>query len=82
MGVSDLSTQEKIDILERELVELSGPLGRFVIKKQLKEMGMERDTLPLERLVELVERSVKNAVFNEEDQRKASGRIKKMITDA
>ncbi len=70
---------KEIDVLERELVELAGPLAKFVIKKQIRDMGLQRENFPKDRLGELIERSVKNAIFDPKKQREVSRALKKRI---
>ncbi len=70
---------KEIDVLERELVDLAGPLAVFVIKKQIKDMGLRRDDFPRERLGELIERSVKNAIFDPEKQKKVVRSLRKKL---
>ena len=70
---------KEIDILERELVELAGPLAKFVIKKQIRDMGLQRENFPKDRLGELIERSVKNAIFDPKKQREVSRNLRKKL---
>ncbi len=70
---------DRIDILEKELVDLAGPLAVFVIKKQIKDMGLRRENFPEERMGELIERSVKNAIFDPKKQKNVERNLKKML---
>ena len=70
---------DNIEILERELTELAGPLAVFVIKKQIKDMGLVRDRFPEERLGELIERSVKNAIFEPSKQKDVIRNLKRKL---
>ena len=57
--------------LEAELVDLAGPLGKFVLKKQLKEMGKTPETFPIEDLPKLIRLVVPKAIFDEKLHREA-----------
>ena len=70
---------DRIDALERELVELAGPLAIFVIKKQIKDMGFARMNFPEEKMGELIERSVKNAIFEPSKQREVIRDLRKKL---
>ena len=62
---------DKITLLEEELVELAGPLGKFVVKKQLEELGMKRDDISDPLFLELMKRCVATAIFDPERQKTA-----------
>ncbi len=68
-----------IDLLEKELIELAGPLAGFVIKKQIKDMGLRRENFPEDRLTELMERSVKNAIFEPSKQKEVIRKLRKKL---
>ena len=62
-------TREIYDFLETELVDKVGPLGKFVLKKQLKDMDMAPDDISRKQLPNLIHNVVKHAVFDEKLQR-------------
>ncbi len=70
---------KEIDFLEKELVNLAGPLAVFVIKKQIKDMGLRRDKFPKEKLGELIERSVKNAIFEPSKQKEVIRNLRRKL---
>lgn len=55
---------DKLRLLEREMILLSGPLAGFVIRKQIKDMGLEGADFPDEKFPELIKRVVENAVYD------------------
>ena len=46
------------------MIELSGPLGKFVLKKTLKELGLKPDDFPEEKLENLVKLIIPKVVFD------------------
>jgi hypothetical protein len=60
----------KIEILENELVKISGPIGKHVLRKQIDSMGQDPNNFPDALLKQLIENSVKNAVYNADIQKK------------
>ncbi len=70
---------DKIELLENELVELAGPLGKFVVKKQLKKMGLTRKEVLDTMFLELIRRSVANAVFDPQKQKTAIKELRRKL---
>ena len=68
--------------LEEELIELAGPLGKFVLKKHLKEMGSTPDDYPEEKMKELIKAIVPKAVFDESLHRTAVKALTQKMTAA
>ena len=70
---------DKLRLLEREIILLAGPLAGFVIKKQLKDMGLDAADFPEERFSELIELVVENAVYDKSTHRKTIIKLKKRL---
>lgn len=70
---------DKLRLLERDLIMLSGPLAGFVIRKQIKDMGLDAVDFPEERFPELIERVVENAVYDKSMHRKTIINLKKRL---
>ncbi len=53
-------------LLEEELIDKAGPLGKFVLQKQIKNMGYTPQDFPESKLLPLITEVVKKAFFNQE----------------
>lgn len=59
----------KVEILEEQIVAVSGPIGKYVLKKQIESMGEDPGNFPDSRLKQLIENSVKAAVYSQDMQK-------------
>jgi len=62
---------DRITLLENELVKLAGPLGKFVVKKQMKQLGINTPYVDDKGYEKLINASVTNAVFDPIKQKNA-----------
>ncbi|MEM3397257.1 MAG: hypothetical protein QW620_06690 [Thermoplasmata archaeon] len=78
-----MASQEAISIIRNYLVEYAGPMGGFVLKKAMNDMGKEEASFPLELLPALVDRALNNAVYDpkarEELKKRIMGDLKKVM---
>jgi len=70
---------DKVRLLEREMILLSGPLAGFVIRKQIKDMGLDPGNFPDERLVELINKVVENAVYDKSAHKTTINKLRKRL---
>lgn len=66
----------KIEIIQEELKKVIGPIGKFVVEKQINKMGEDMDNFPDAKLSDLVERVVDIGVFDKRIQGSVKERIR------
>ena len=66
----------KIEIIQEELKKVIGPIGKFVVEKQINKMGEDKDNFPDDKLSDLVERVVDIGVFDKRIQGSVKERIR------
>ena len=57
-------TKENIELIKSELEKVIGPIGRFIVDKQLQVMKQNEDSFPPELLGELIDRVVDIGVYD------------------
>ena len=72
-------TKDRLDLLERELVDRAGPLGKFVLVKQLKDMGFTAEDFPEAQFPLLIDGVVKKAFFNQDLWPQMIGELKRKV---
>ena len=55
---------EQIEIIKSEISKVIGPIGKFMVEKQIKVMGHTEDDFPDERIPELIERVIDIGVYD------------------
>ncbi len=65
----------KIEIIQEELKKVIGPIGKFIVEKQISKMGEDKDNFPDAKLPDLVERVVDIGVFDKRIQGSVIERI-------
>lgn len=55
---------ESIDIIKSELEKVIGPIGRFIVEKQIAVLEQSEDGFPKEMLPELIDRVVDIGVYD------------------
>ncbi len=56
--------QSPVDMLAEALEKFAGPMAKFVIAKQIKDMGETKDSIPRRKLSILIERAINAAIYN------------------
>ena len=65
--------------LEREMMNLAGPLAPFVVKKQIKDMGYEKENFPADKMAELIDKVVEHGIYDESIKPRTKKNLKKKI---
>jgi hypothetical protein len=66
--------------IENIVTEYAGPLAKFVIKKQVADIGIdEEEEVSLEQLKQLVERVVEKSIFDPRLRKEALIKLKKQM---
>jgi hypothetical protein len=71
--------RETIEKIRATLADAAGPIASFVVKKQIKDMGYTEDDFPSEKLPELINRVVENAIYNPEMKEDVRRKLRKVI---
>jgi len=59
-----MSTKEKIEIIKSEIIKVIGPIGKFMVEKQVDVLGHTEDDLPEELLPILIDKVVDIGVYD------------------
>lgn len=61
-----MNSQVQIQALEGIIVQYAGPVGKFVIKKSITDLGLDQQPLSPETKTKLVEMVLARAVFDKD----------------
>lgn len=67
---------QKVEVIQDELKKVIGPIGKFVVEKQINKLNEDKDNFPDDKIEELIERSVDIGVFDKRIQKSVKERIK------
>ncbi|MCX8173197.1 MAG: hypothetical protein N3F63_01090 [Thermoplasmata archaeon] len=70
-----MGSREAIAIIRNYLIEYAGPMGGFVLKKAMNDMGKDEASFPADHLPALVERALNNAVYDPKTREELKKRI-------
>ena len=65
-----------VETLKAELTKLIGPIGKFIIEKQIKAMGYEEADFPKEKMPELIDRVVDIGVYDKQMSKNVKTRLR------
>ena len=71
-------TREHIEMIKSEISKVIGPIGKFMVEKQVSVMGHTEDDFPEEELPELIDRVVDIGVYDSKMARSIKQKIKAM----
>ena len=75
-------TKTKVEIIQEEMKKAIGPIGSFIVEKQIKDMNESKDSFPDEKLNLLIDRSVQTGVFDPSQRKSISTKMKKTLETA
>lgn len=58
------ASPDALILLEESLVERSGPIGKFVLQKQIRELGITKDNIDDKSMRKLIKNTVAIAMFD------------------
>ena len=70
----------KVEIIQLELKKVIGPIGKFIVEKQISDMGEDKDSFPDDKIPDLVKLAVDIGVFDNRIQDSVKEHIKKALT--
>ena len=70
----------KVEIIQLELKKVIGPIGKFIVEKQISDMGEDKDSFPDDKIPDLVKLVVDIGVFDNRIQDSVKEHIKKALT--
>ena len=70
----------KLEAAEELLVDYAGPMGKFVLKNKMREMGLSEGTMSDEKIWELLKAAIPDAIFDPEMQRKALHQLRENLS--
>ena len=59
-----MDSQSEIQVLESIIVEHAGPMGKFVVKKSLQDLGLDNSTLNEGTRTKLVDLVLERAIYD------------------
>jgi len=68
-----------VDTLENIIVEYVGPFAKHVLKKQVKDLSINREAASQSDLIQLTDAVIENAIFDPKLQDEARRKIRKQI---
>jgi hypothetical protein len=72
-------TSQKVEQIQDELRKVIGPIGKFVVEKQINNMQEDKDNFPDDKIEELIERSVDIGVFDTHIHKAVKERIRSSV---
>lgn len=60
-----MSTKEKIEIIKSEITKVIGPIGKFMVEKQVTVLGYTEEDLPEDMLPVLIDKVVDIGVYDQ-----------------
>ena len=70
---------EFIQQMETIVMEYSGPMGKFVVRKQLRDMALDLETSSESNKKELIQRIVIGAIYNDKYKEECTNRLKSLL---
>jgi hypothetical protein len=71
-----LMASDKVETLKSEITKIIGPIGKFIIEKQIKAMGYEEDSFPQDKMPELIDRVVDIGVYDKQMSKSIKQRLR------
>jgi len=56
----------QVEILESIIVDYAGPMGKFVVRKSMADLGLEGSQLPPESQNQLIDMVLERAIFDKD----------------
>lgn len=67
---------DQVETLKYELTKLIGPIGKFIVEKQIKAMGFEESDFPQDKMPELIDRVVDIGVYDRQMSKSIKQRLR------
>jgi hypothetical protein len=61
---SDHMSREHIETIKSEISKIIGPIGKFMVEKQIKVMGYTEEEFPEEKIPDLIEKVIEIGVYD------------------
>lgn len=71
------TSRELLSTLEDRMVTYTGPIGKFIVNKQLKDLKLKDSDISNSKLQELIKRSVQAAVYDPKKRSKITKELMK-----
>jgi hypothetical protein len=72
-------TNENIEIIKDEIEKLIGPIGKFIVEKQIRVMGFTEEDFPRERLPELIDHVIDMGVYDKQMSKTIRTKIREKV---
>ncbi len=59
-----MTSKQKVGFIKNELIKLIGPIGKFIVEKQIKNMGYTDENIPDEKINELIDTVVEMGIYD------------------
>lgn len=75
-----LMASDQVETLKNELTKLIGPIGKFIVEKQIKAMGYEERDFPQDKMPELIDRVVDIGVYDKQMSKNIKQRLRSAVS--
>ena len=70
---------DPVQQMESIVMEYSGPMGKFVVRKQIKDMAIDLGDSSENNRKELISRVVVSAIYNDKFKEECTSRLKSLL---
>ena len=70
---------DPVQQMESIVMEYSGPMGKFVVRKQIKDMAIDLGDSSENNRKELISRVVVSAIYNDKFKKECTSRLKTLL---
>ena len=70
---------DPVQQMESIVMEYSGPMGKFVVRKQMRDMAIDLDNSTENNKKELIDRVVVSAIYNDKFKKECTSRLKTLL---
>ena len=70
---------DPVQQMETIVMEYSGPMGKFVVRKQMRDMAIDLENSSEGNKKELIDRVVVSAIYNDKFKEECTSRLKTLL---
>jgi len=70
---------DQIETIKFEITKVIGPIGRFIVEKQIKAMGFDEENFPMDMAPELIDRVIDIGVYDKQMSKNLKQRMRNAL---
>lgn len=74
-----MTSKQKVGFIKNELIKLIGPIGKFIVEKQIKNMGYTEENLPDEKINELIDTVVEIGIYDSNLSKSIKSKLRDLV---